>query len=98
MDSAEFEEYLKTRHEPQVICGRTLTFHAMARMCERHIRKDWVIEALREPENPTTTSQLHKHVGPFASVLVNRRTREIVTVSFGRRNDPRKKPTIPRCS
>lgn len=92
MNTSELEEHLKTRQERYTLNGFEFTYHAMARMCERHIRLDWVREALNSPVSKMTARK-HQYRGPFATVYINPVNKTIITVGYGRRNDPRNNTT-----
>jgi hypothetical protein len=84
-ETKRVEKMLKDKGYQRItIGGYTLTYHAIARMIVRQIKRQWVEDAMTRPR--FTSQRLTgagKHVGPNAMCVVNHATREIVTIGYG---------------
>lgn len=70
-----------------VIDGFSVCFHARIRMAARGIELEWVAEALRGPGRPNG-SGTRKFVGDYAMCVVSPELKRIITVGYGRLNEP----------
>ena len=68
------------------IAGYDITYHAAIRMLARGIDIDAAIDALKAPGRPGSGNGTQKHVGDYATCVVNPIEKVIVTVGYGRLN------------
>ncbi|AXN50990.1 hypothetical protein DSM43518_02069 [Mycobacterium marinum] len=69
------------------IGGFSVCHHARIRMAARLIEPEWVLEALKMPSRPSGSDDKRKFVGDMAMCVVDIRTKQIITVGYGRINE-----------
>ena len=73
---------------PLIIGGFSVCHHARIRMAARLIEPEWVAEALLSPGRPNGKPGTRKFLGDRAMCVVNVNEKLIITVGYGRLNDP----------
>lgn len=75
---------------PLIIGGFEVCYHARIRMAARRIEPEWVADALRAPGRPNSKPGTRKHLGNMAMCVVEPKTKQIITIGYGRLNNPEK--------